>query len=43
MFHFGQTVDDNGLNSLFELVAIRNSPLVDFHPQMLLQCLLWGT
>lgn len=27
--------------SLFEVVARRNGPLVDYHPQMLLQCLLW--
>ena len=42
MFHFGQVVDDNGPKSLFELVATRNGPLVDYHPQMMLQCLLWG-
>lgn len=28
--------------SLFEYVARNNGPLVDYHPQMLLQCLLWG-
>lgn len=28
--------------SLFELVARQNGPLQDYHPQMLLQCLLWG-
>ncbi|PPQ62961.1 hypothetical protein CVT24_006067 [Panaeolus cyanescens] len=27
--------------SLFEYVARQNGPLVDYHPQMLLQCLLW--
>lgn len=42
MFHFGQTVDNNGHKPLFELVAAHNGPLVDYHPQMLLQCLLWG-
>ncbi|KAI0036631.1 WD repeat-containing protein [Vararia minispora EC-137] len=26
---------------LFEHVARRNGPLIDFHPQMVLQCLLW--
>jgi hypothetical protein len=28
--------------SLFEFVARQNGPLEDYHPQMLLQCLLWG-
>ncbi|QRW12027.1 RAV1-regulator of (H+)-ATPase in vacuolar membrane-like protein [Ceratobasidium sp. AG-Ba] len=28
--------------NLFELVASQNGPLEDHHPQMLLQCLLWG-
>ena len=28
--------------SLFEYVAIRNGPLQDYNPQMILQCLLWG-
>jgi hypothetical protein len=28
--------------SLFEYVARENGPLEQFHPQMLLQCLLWG-
>jgi hypothetical protein len=28
--------------SLFEYVARQNGPLEDYHPQMLLQCLLWG-
>lgn len=27
---------------LFEHVAWLNGPLPDYHPQMLLQCLLWG-
>ncbi|KAG8745914.1 regulator of (H+)-ATPase in vacuolar membrane [Ceratobasidium sp. 414] len=31
----------NDMN-LFELVASQNGPLEDHHPQMLLQCLLWG-
>lgn len=28
--------------SLFEYVAGQNGPLEDYHPQMMLQCLLWG-
>lgn len=28
--------------SLFEYVAKLNGPLEDYHPQMLLQCLLWN-
>lgn len=28
--------------SLFEYVARQNGPLDDYHPQMVLQCLLWG-
>lgn len=27
---------------LFEYVARENGPLEQYHPQMLLQCLLWG-
>ena len=27
---------------LFEHVAWLNGPLPDYHPQMILQCLLWG-
>lgn len=27
---------------LWEYVARENGPLEQFHPQMLLQCLLWG-
>ncbi|KZT31551.1 hypothetical protein SISSUDRAFT_713707 [Sistotremastrum suecicum HHB10207 ss-3] len=29
-------------NYLLEYVLQQNAPLVDFHPQVLLQCLLWG-
>ncbi|KAK0208168.1 RAVE protein 1 C terminal-domain-containing protein [Desarmillaria ectypa] len=32
------TLDDE---SLFDYVARQNGPLEDYHPQMLLQCLLW--
>lgn len=28
--------------TLFEHVALKNGPLQDYNPQMLLQCLLWG-
>ncbi|KAG6836376.1 hypothetical protein H0H93_008676 [Arthromyces matolae] len=28
--------------TLFEYAARHNGPLVDYHPQMILQCLLWG-
>lgn len=31
--------DEDGL---FERVAWLNGPLPDYHPQMILQCLLWG-
>ncbi|CED84427.1 RAVE (regulator of V-ATPase assembly) complex subunit RAV1/DMX protein, WD repeat superfamily [Phaffia rhodozyma] len=27
---------------VFEFVALQNGPLVDYHPQLLLQCLLWN-
>ena len=32
----------SGDETLFELVARLNGPLDDYHPQMLLQCLIWG-
>lgn len=32
--------DEN--EGLFEHVARHNGPLDDYHPQMILQCLLWG-
>ncbi|OCH96047.1 WD repeat-containing protein [Obba rivulosa] len=47
MFLFGQPAhgDDKAADrdeeSLFEHVARHNGPLDDYHPQMLLQCLLW--
>ncbi|KAJ7071176.1 RAVE protein 1 C terminal-domain-containing protein [Mycena amicta] len=40
MFLFGH--GDATSESLFEHVARQNGPLEDYHPQMLLQCLLWG-
>lgn len=33
---------DRKTENLFEIVASHNGPLEDHHPQMLLQCLLWG-
>jgi RAVE protein 1 C terminal len=34
--------DNAPSKDLFETVARHNGPLPDYHPQMLLQCLLWG-
>ena len=34
--------DREETEGLFEHVARLNGPLADYHPQMLLQCLLWG-
>lgn len=45
MFLYAQTPSvDTGRTEwgLFEYVARINGPLEDYHPQMLLQCLLWG-
>ncbi|KAG5220121.1 regulator of (H+)-ATPase in vacuolar membrane [Salix suchowensis] len=38
----GQPKSEVASESLFEYVARNNGPLVDHHPQMVLQCLLWG-
>jgi hypothetical protein len=39
----GFTAAENAASrDLFETVARRNGPLPNYHPQMLLQCLLWG-
>ncbi|KAI0673553.1 WD repeat-containing protein [Trametes maxima] len=40
LFMFGQKRKAKE-ESLFEHVARRNGPLDDYHPQMILQCLLW--
>ncbi|KAI0652289.1 WD repeat-containing protein [Trametes meyenii] len=40
LFMFGQRREAKE-ESLFEHVARRNGPLDDYHPQMILQCLLW--
>lgn len=37
------TNDRDVPESLFEHVARHNGPLDDYHPQLVLQCLLWGT
>jgi hypothetical protein len=44
MVLYGQPRAGNDLRqeNLFEYVARHNGPLDDYHPQMLLQCLLWG-
>ena len=48
MYLFSEPPRDNKRNneksaeSLMEHVARQNGPLDDYHPQMLLQCLLWG-
>lgn len=44
MFLYGQppTIGDSSEEGLFEHVARHNGPLAEYHPQMLLQCLLWG-
>lgn len=28
---------------VFEQVALRNGPLIDYHPQLLVQCMFWST
>ena len=47
MFLYGQpnkppSHEETRSASLFEYAARHNGPLEDYHPQMLLQCLLWG-
>lgn len=49
MFLYGQLTHEyagpkskNHTRTLFDYVAHQNGPLLDYHPQMLLQCLLWG-
>lgn len=41
---YGQTLREQATHeeSLFEHVARHNGPLDEYHPQMILQCLLWG-
>lgn len=35
-------LDEKLPETLIEYVSRQNGPLVDYHPQMLLQCMLWG-
>ncbi|KAF7436647.1 regulator of (H+)-ATPase in vacuolar membrane [Pleurotus ostreatus] len=42
MLLYSQPKPEVTSESLFEYVARNNGPLVDHHPQMVLQCLLWG-
>ncbi|KAG2159698.1 RAVE protein 1 C terminal-domain-containing protein [Suillus bovinus] len=42
LFLFGQKARQKDQEPLFQYVARHNGPLEDYHPQMLLQCLLWG-
>lgn len=46
MLQYGQCKSSPGSGNsdmnLFERVARMNGPLPDYHPQMILQCLLWG-
>jgi hypothetical protein len=43
MFLYGEVEAEQDEESFFDVVARENAPLDDYHPQMLLQCLLWGT
>lgn len=44
LFVYGQSLEKDSQQdaSLFQEVARQNGPLPDWHPQMILQCLLWG-
>lgn len=45
MYLFSEPLDEGEgkiSESLMEFVARQNGPLDDYHPQMLLQCLIWG-
>lgn len=35
-------IEPSQSGTLFEYVTRQNGPLEDYHPQMILQCLLWG-
>lgn len=49
MFLYGQLTHENAnlkgktrAGTLFDYAARQNGPLLEYHPQILLQCLLWG-
>ena len=35
-------LDPEGPEDLFQLIAWQNGPLLDYHPTVLAQCLIWG-
>lgn len=35
-------LDAEGPEDLFQLIAWQNGPLLDYHPTVLAQCLIWG-
>ena len=35
-------LDPEGPEDLFQLIAWQNGPLLDYHPTILAQCLIWG-
>jgi hypothetical protein len=35
-------LDSEGPEDLFQLIAWHNGPLLDYHPTVLAQCLIWG-
>jgi hypothetical protein len=37
-----ENADDDDVEDVFELVASHNGPVLDYHPTMLAQCLLWS-
>ncbi|KAG6818061.1 hypothetical protein H0H87_009216 [Tephrocybe sp. NHM501043] len=41
VFLYGPPSSDSDEETLFEYAARHNGPLDDYHPQMILQCLLW--
>lgn len=38
----GTRTDDDEVQDVFELVASHNGPVLDYHPTLLAQCLLWS-
>jgi hypothetical protein len=35
-------VDDGEPDDIFQLIASQNGPLIDYHPIVLVQCILWS-